>query len=233
DLRRRRDAADALPRRADGLALARGRGADRRRRQRLGRGRQPQRRSRRPRRRQPQDPGGDRGRLPPPRPPRRRPDGGERQAPCRRPQQPDSDSPEADAHDRRLRTALLRLQLLRADRRTARRARHPPQARGGDVVKVRAQLAMVMNLDKCIGCHTCSVTCKNVWTSRPGIEYAWFNNVETKPGVGYPREWEDQERWHGGWELGEDGRLRLKAGGRLEKLARIFANPDLPSIEDY
>ena len=100
-------------------------------------------------------------------------------------------------------------------------------------MKVRAQLAMVMNLDKCIGCHTCSVTCKNVWTSRPGVEYAWFNNVETKPGVGYPREWEDQEKWRGGWELGEDGTLHLKAGGRLEKLAQIFANPDLPAIQDY
>ena len=31
-------------------------------------------------------------------------------------------------------------------------------------MKIRAQIAMVMNLDKCIGCHTCSVTCKNVWT---------------------------------------------------------------------
>ncbi|MFZ7797896.1 4Fe-4S binding protein [Escherichia coli] len=27
---------------------------------------------------------------------------------------------------------------------------------------------MVLNLDKCIGCHTCSVTCKNVWTGREG-----------------------------------------------------------------
>jgi len=50
-----------------------------------------------------------------------------------------------------------------------------------------AQVAMVMNLDKCIGCHTCSVTCKQVWTNRPGTEYVYFNNVETKPGVGYPR----------------------------------------------
>lgn len=48
-------------------------------------------------------------------------------------------------------------------------------------MKIRAQIGMVLNLDKCIGCHTCSVTCKNVWTSRPGVEYAWFNNVETKP----------------------------------------------------
>lgn len=44
---------------------------------------------------------------------------------------------------------------------------------------------MVLNLDKCIGCHTCGVTCKNTWTNRPGAEYMWFNNVETKPGVGY------------------------------------------------
>ena len=27
-------------------------------------------------------------------------------------------------------------------------------------MKIRAQMGMVMNLDKCIGCHTCSVTCK-------------------------------------------------------------------------
>ena len=46
---------------------------------------------------------------------------------------------------------------------------------------------MVLNLDKCIGCHTCSVTCKNVWTSRKGLEYVWWNNVETKPGPGYPK----------------------------------------------
>ena len=36
---------------------------------------------------------------------------------------------------------------------------------------------------------------KNVWTSRQGMEYAWFNNVETKPGIGYPKDWENQERW--------------------------------------
>lgn len=49
-------------------------------------------------------------------------------------------------------------------------------------MKIRSQVGMVLNLDKCIGCHTCSVTCKNVWTSREGVEYAWFNNVETKHG---------------------------------------------------
>jgi nitrate reductase beta subunit len=98
---------------------------------------------------------------------------------------------------------------------------------------VRAQVAMVMNLDKCIGCHTCSVTCKQVWTNRPGTEYVWFNNVETKPGLGYPRTYEDQSRWRGGWMLDKRGRLKLRAGGRGSKLLKIFWNPDLPTIDDY
>ena len=79
-------------------------------------------------------------------------------------------------------------------------------------MKVRAQIAMVLNLDKCIGCHTCSVTCKNVWTSREGVEYAWFNNVETKPGIGYPREWENQSKWNGGWRRKKNGRIEPKMG---------------------
>jgi nitrate reductase beta subunit len=96
-----------------------------------------------------------------------------------------------------------------------------------------AQMSMVMNLDKCIGCHTCSVTCKQAWTNRQGTEYIWFNNVETRPGQGYPRGYEDQEKWRGGWELDRRGRLRLKDGGRIHKLLRIFNNPKLPGIEDY
>ncbi|MFE9774799.1 nitrate reductase subunit beta [Streptomyces sp. NPDC005931] len=100
-------------------------------------------------------------------------------------------------------------------------------------MRVMAQMAMVMNLDKCIGCHTCSVTCKQAWTNRTGVEYVWFNNVETRPGQGYPRRYEDQDTWQGGWELNRRGRLTLKAGGRLKKLFSIFANPKMPSIDDY
>ena len=37
--------------------------------------------------------------------------------------------------------------------------------------------------------------------NRPGAEYMWFNNVETKPGVGYPKRWEDQGQYKGGWVL--------------------------------
>ncbi len=100
-------------------------------------------------------------------------------------------------------------------------------------MRIRAQIGMVLNLDKCIGCHTCSVTCKNVWTSREGVEYAWFNNVETKPGIGYPRDWENQDRWQGGWTREKSGRLRPRQGGKLASLAKIFGNPHLPEIDDF
>ncbi|MGN6330041.1 MAG: nitrate reductase subunit beta [Motilibacteraceae bacterium] len=100
-------------------------------------------------------------------------------------------------------------------------------------MRVMAQLGMVMNLDKCIGCHTCSVTCKQAWTNRSGVEYVWFNNVETRPGQGYPRRYQDQDQWKGGWTLNRRGRLQLRAGGRFKKLFSIFSNPLLPNIKDY
>jgi nitrate reductase / nitrite oxidoreductase, beta subunit len=100
-------------------------------------------------------------------------------------------------------------------------------------MRVMAQMGMVMNLDKCIGCHTCSVTCKQAWTNRAGTEYVWFNNVETRPGQGYPRRYEDQETWRGGWALNSRGRLKLKAGGRVRKLLGIFASPVQPKLADY
>lgn len=102
-------------------------------------------------------------------------------------------------------------------------------------MKIKAQISMVLNLDKCIGCHTCSVTCKNTWTNRPGAEYMWFNNVETKPGVGYPQQWEDQKRYHGGWTLDRKNKLTLLAGGKWSKIltGRIFYNNDMPRLDDY
>ncbi|CAK7193545.1 Respiratory nitrate reductase 1 beta chain [Commensalibacter sp. Nvir] len=99
-------------------------------------------------------------------------------------------------------------------------------------MKIRAQVGMVLNLDKCLGCHTCSVTCKNVWTSRDGVEYAWFNNVETKPGIGFPKEWENQEKYNGGWVLTHNT-LQPKQGSKIKILSNIFANPNLPQIDEY
>ncbi|MBI2862427.1 MAG: nitrate reductase subunit beta, partial [Chloroflexi bacterium] len=62
--------------------------------------------------------------------------------------------------------------------------------------------------------------------------YMWWNNVETKPGTGYPTLWEDQEKYKGGWQKTEDG-IRLKLQGRLGALGNIFYNPYLPNMDDY
>ncbi|MCZ2443422.1 MAG: nitrate reductase subunit beta [Flavobacteriales bacterium] len=97
---------------------------------------------------------------------------------------------------------------------------------------IRSQISMVFHLDKCIGCHTCSVACKNIWTDRKGAEYMWWNNVETKPGTGYPGKWEDQEIYRGGWEK-KNGKVRLKGAGKRRGLTNIFYNPNLPVIDDY
>jgi nitrate reductase beta subunit len=96
---------------------------------------------------------------------------------------------------------------------------------------VRSQISMVFHLDKCIGCHTCSIACKNVWTDRKGTEYMWWNNVETKPGTGYPTQWEDQQKYRGGWKA--NGDLRLRSTGKARVVANIFHNPSMPSLDDY
>jgi len=96
-------------------------------------------------------------------------------------------------------------------------------------MKVRSQISSVFHLDKCIGCHTCSIACKNVWTDRQGAEYMWWNNVETKPGTGYPSTWEDQETWRGGW----DESLHLRSQGRIGGILKAFYNPRQPGLEDY
>jgi nitrate reductase / nitrite oxidoreductase, beta subunit len=105
--------------------------------------------------------------------------------------------------------------------------------KGRRSMDVRSQISMVFHLDKCIGCHTCSIACKNIWTDRKGAEYMWWNNVETKPGTGYPGKWENQDVFRGGWELGPDGRLRLRGAGKPKSLTNIFHNPTLPVIDDY
>jgi nitrate reductase / nitrite oxidoreductase, beta subunit len=106
---------------------------------------------------------------------------------------------------------------------------------------IRAQVAMVFHLDKCIGCHTCSVSCKNVWTDRPGAEYMWWNNVETKPGTGFPTLWEDQLHYKGGWKLNGNGsngngnksKLELRCQNKLDAFIKLFYNPNQPGLDDY
>ena len=92
---------------------------------------------------------------------------------------------------------------------------------------------MVFHLDKCIGCHTCSVACKNIWTDRPGAEYMWWNNVETKPGTGYPTKWEDQNNYKGGWIVNEKRELRLRSQSKASYLPKLFYNPNQPGLDEY
>ncbi len=70
----------------------------------------------------------------------------------------------------------------------------------GELRKAKRQLATVIDLNKCLGCQTCVVACKNLWTKRPGTEYMRWMNVTTYPGKGYPREYEKKG---GGFVKGE------------------------------
>jgi nitrate reductase beta subunit len=54
----------------------------------------------------------------------------------------------------------------------------------------KRQFAAVFNINRCIACQTCSMACKTTWTSSPGQELMWWNNVETKPYGGYPSNWD-------------------------------------------
>jgi nitrate reductase beta subunit len=54
----------------------------------------------------------------------------------------------------------------------------------------RKQFAAVFDINKCIACQTCTMICKNGWTSGRGQEYMLFNNVESKPYGFYPVAWD-------------------------------------------
>ena len=43
------------------------------------------------------------------------------------------------------------------------------------------QFAFVININRCIGCQTCTMACKSTWTFAKGPEHMWWTNVETKP----------------------------------------------------
>ncbi|MEK6728106.1 MAG: 4Fe-4S dicluster domain-containing protein [Candidatus Omnitrophota bacterium] len=54
----------------------------------------------------------------------------------------------------------------------------------------KKQVAWVFDTNKCIACQTCTLACKNAWTSGKGQEYMWWNNVESKPWGFYPLGWD-------------------------------------------
>ncbi|MDA8087975.1 MAG: respiratory nitrate reductase subunit beta [Nitrospiraceae bacterium] len=76
------------------------------------------------------------------------------------------------------------------------------------------QLAYVFDLNKCIGCHTCTMACKQLWTNREGREYMYWNDVQTSPGKGYPKNWEQK-------------------GGGFDKKGKLKTNGIIPALADY
>jgi nitrate reductase beta subunit len=54
----------------------------------------------------------------------------------------------------------------------------------------KRQFSAVYNINRCIGCQTCTMACKSTWTHAPGQEGMWWNNVESKPFGGYPQGWD-------------------------------------------
>lgn len=72
------------------------------------------------------------------------------------------------------------------------------------------QVAWVFDTNKCIACQTCTLACKNAWTSGKGQEYMFWNNVATKPWGFYPLGWDVRllemlgaQKWEGDKYVGK------------------------------
>ncbi len=80
------------------------------------------------------------------------------------------------------------------------------------------QLAMVINLDKCIGCQTCTVACSTHRLDHPGTEMLRYIWCETKPGKGWPKGW---------MEMGRDVPDRVSDYGGTWKFnwEEVYASP--------
>ena len=149
---------------------------------------------------------------------------------------------EAEPDGRRLRPVHLPLQLLGTDRLQPRHPHPRSQAPEAHLVArkepnpmdVRSQVSMVFHLDKCIGCHTCSVspartsgptararsTCGGT-TSRPSPAPAIRPSGRTRSK--YKGGWEDRRQWN----------LELRSTGKAKLVPNIFHNPHMPSMDDY
>ncbi len=107
-----------------------------------------------------------------------------------------------------------------------------------EAMTTRHQLAWVFDLNKCIGCQSCSVACKVLWNQDEGAEVMWWMTVNTQPGKGTPKDWETMgggyeggelklgqlptdEEFGGGWDYNYDEVLRGGKGRNvhLEKVA--------------
>ncbi len=97
----------------------------------------------------------------------------------------------------------------------------------------KEQFAFVININRCIGCQTCTMACKSTWTFSKGQEQMWWTNVETKPYGGYPQHWDvkildllSQANPNGmAWE-GRQSDDRRRPYGEL-KGKNIFESPEI------
>ena len=96
----------------------------------------------------------------------------------------------------------------------------------------KRQLSMVLDLNKCIGCQTCTISCKRLWTREDGMAYMWWNSVNTMPGRGTPRDW---EQMGGGFRDSVAQAGKLPTGrdfGEIKaQLLQSLANGGQPIIE--
>jgi len=95
-----------------------------------------------------------------------------------------------------------------------------------ELIESNRQIANIIDLNKCMGCQTCTVACKNLWTDRPGTEHMRWMNVTTYPGAGYPR---DYEKMGGGWQGDGDG----ASPGKLTNMSDVGDNFQFNHDEVY
>lgn len=89
-------------------------------------------------------------------------------------------------------------------------------------VRPKRQVAWVFDTNKCIACQTCTIACKNAWTSGRGQEHMFWNNVETKPWGGFPLGYDERilellgpQQWSGGSYQGKTVFEAAPAGERV------------------
>jgi nitrate reductase beta subunit len=93
-----------------------------------------------------------------------------------------------------------------------------PESQNGAGTSQR-QLAMVFNLDKCIGCQGCTVSCRTHWkVDREGADHLYNIWCETKPGEGWPKGWMDMGRQKPDW-------VKDYGGSWEFNLAEVYNSP--------
>ncbi len=84
------------------------------------------------------------------------------------------------------------------------------------------QVAMVLDLNKCLGCHTCTDRLQEAVEHDQGTDYAYWNNVETMPGKGYPGDSTPNRRAH---RERRGASAAQRAGHRRRLRARLDVQP--------